>query len=203
MSRKERENRILNPKGGWSETSSTDFFFLVDRLHELATQEADSLDGNTTSYTWAALPMLLSGLDALMLEQEAMFLNQRKEDRLETLISSSPLPEKFAVLYGTSGELLQDLGALVELRNEIIHPAHLPLGTRDNWPDYLRCVKDLGVVQSTGDPNADYLMLGQMKSLRLLRWALEVVARLKEVVLRHHGRFDEISGRESSEIAGH
>ena len=188
MPRKDRKERLLQPKGGWAGTTSTDFFHLVNKLCERARAEAKSLDGNTSSYVWAALPILLSGLWATVIEQEAMFLHQRKPDRVQVLIDVQYLPDQFVRLYGLSGELLDDLKILVDLRNEIIHPAHLPTGTPDNWPDSLRAFKQRGLLSSTGDLRSDYLMLEQMKSLRLLEWALAVVERLRSIVLNHHGQ---------------
>ena len=188
MSRREREERILESKGGWAGTSSTDLFFLAEKLHGQAKAEAESLDGNTSSYVWVALPILLSGLSATLVEQEAMLANQRKPERVQVLISVPYLPDQFVQLYGVKGEILEDLKILVELRNEIIHPAHMATGTPDNWPETLRAFKQRGLLSSTGDPTSDYLMLEQMKSLRLLDWASTVVGRLRSIVLRHHGQ---------------
>ena len=62
------------------------FLLLVEKLHRCAKAEADSLDGNTSSYVWATLPMLVSGLTAFEVEQEAMLANQRDEDRVALLL---------------------------------------------------------------------------------------------------------------------
>jgi hypothetical protein len=189
MSQKDRKDRLLQTKpSGWTGTVSSDFFHLVHKLTERSKAEAERLDGNTSSYVWAALPILLSGLSATLVEQEAIYLNQRKPDRVQMLADVNYLPEQFVQLYGLKGDLLDDLKVLVELRNEIIHPAHMPTGTPDNWPDTLRSFKAKGLLSSTGDPQSDYLMLGQMKSLRLLLWAVDVVNRLRNVVLTHHGK---------------
>ena len=188
MPRKDRTERLQQSKGGWAGTISTDFFHLVYKLCERARAEAESLDGNTSSYVWAALPILLSGLSATMVEQEAMFLHQRSPDRVQVLTGKLPLTKQFVELYELSGELLDDFKILVELRNEIIHPAHLPTGTPDNWPDSLRAFKQRGLLNSTGDLRTDYLMLEQMKSLRMLEWALSVVGRLRSIVLNKHGQ---------------
>ena len=88
--------------------------------------------------------------------------------------------------------MLEEFKILVELRNEIIHPAHMATGTPDNWPDTLRAFKERGLLSSTGDSPGDYLMLEQMKSLRLLQWAFEVVGRLRSVVLEYHGKVTEL-----------
>jgi hypothetical protein len=188
MSRKEREERILQPKGGWAGTISTDLFHLAEKLYRQAKAEAAALDGNTSSYVWAALPILLSALSAILVEQEAMLFNRREPERVRVLIDVAYLPDQFVQLYGLTGELLDDLKILVELRNEIIHPAHMATGTPDNWPDTLRAFKQRGLLGSTDDPQSDYLMLEQMKSLRLLVWASSVVEDLRNVVLQHHGQ---------------
>jgi len=165
---------------------SNDIFYLVDTLHRQARAEAASLDGNASSYVWAALPMLLSGLSATIVEQEALFWHQRKPDRVQVLIDERYLPKQLERLYGLNGGELADLKILVELRNEIIHPAPTPTGTPDNWPDTLRAFKQRGFLSSTGDPQNDYLTLEQMKSLRLLEWAMGVVERLRALVLKYH-----------------
>jgi hypothetical protein len=79
--------------------------------------------------------------------------------------------------------VLEDLQDLVELRNEILHPVPLPTGTPDNWPNYLRRVKQKGLLSSTGVPNADYIMLSQIASHRLFVWAAEVTKGLYSAII--------------------
>ncbi len=111
-----------------------------------------------------------------------MFKHQRVDGRVKLL--QCQLPDQFAQLYNVAGNLLEEL---IELRNEVIHPAHLATGTPDNWPAELRRTKARGILQSSEGPG-DYLFLEQMKSLRLLDWAMGVVGQLQSIVLRHHGR---------------
>lgn len=129
--------------------------------------------------------MLLSGLSAYIVEQEAFFRHQRKEDRIEILLANRSLAGQCESLYGLCDPLLADLKDLVELRNEIIHPAHTTTGTRDNWPDEIRHIKDRGLLQSTGNPDSDYIMLSQLKSLRLLEWAVATVEQIKAIILAY------------------
>jgi hypothetical protein len=51
------------------------------------------------------------------------------------------LPSLTETRYGVSGGLLEELRDLIEIRNEIMHPVPLPVGTAANSPDYLRRVK--------------------------------------------------------------
>jgi len=89
---------------------------------------------------------------------------------------------QFVQQYGISGQLLEDLNDLIELRNEIIHPAHVPTGTPDNWPVYLTRVKTLGLLKTTGG-SADYALLEQIASHRLFEWGIGVVQSLYRSVI--------------------
>ena len=71
----------------------------------------------------------------------------------------------------------------MEIRNEIIHPVPLPTGTPDNWPDYLRRVKSKGLLSTTGKPNSDYVMLGQIASHKLFMWAIDVTEGLYKAII--------------------
>jgi hypothetical protein len=182
MSQKQRQQRILERRTGTSGTSSSDYFHLVWKLFRSSEKEAlESMDGNSSRYVWAGLPMLLAGLIAFVVEQERMLNPRPDPDRLKNLERS--LPEMMAELYGLKGELLDALKDLSELRHELIHPAHTATGTPDSWPDYLRHIKNMGVLNTTGNPKSDYIMLSQMASHRMFDWAVEVVGRIYEVIL--------------------
>jgi hypothetical protein len=185
MPERDRQDRIKSQKNGVSGTSSADFFHLAWRLQNLARAEAESLDGNTSMYVWAAIPMLLSGLTALVIEQEVILRNQRQEDRVAILLTKRSLVAQCEGLYGLSDPLRSDLRDLVELRNEIIHPAHTATGTKDNWPDEIRHIKNRRLLQSTGTDDGDYIMLSQLKSLRLLEWAVVTVEQTKGIILAY------------------
>jgi hypothetical protein len=186
MPERDRQERIKNRKSGVSGTSSADFFHLAWRLHNSARTEAESLDGDTSMYVWAAIPVLLLGLSALIIEQEVMLRHQRQEDRVEILLTKRTLVAQCESLYGLCDPLCSDLMDLVELRNEIIHPAHTATGTRDNWPDEIRHIKNRGLLQTTGTDDGDYIMLSQIKSLRLLEWAVATVEQVKGIILAYH-----------------
>jgi hypothetical protein len=89
------------------------------------------------------------------------------------VFTAFPLAMLMEPRYGISASVLEDFRDLIEIRNEIIHPAPLPAGTPDNWPSYLMYVKQKGLLSSTGDPNADYIMLSQIAH-RLFGWSVEV-----------------------------
>jgi len=126
--------------------------------------------------------MLLAALQALVVEYEHL-LNPGGP----TVPADINRPE-FVEQYRIPENLASDLDDLIELRNEIMHPAHVPTGTSDNWPEYLRRVKNLGLLNSTGTPNGDYDLLGQIASHRLFEWAIGVTRSLYEVVILSDSR---------------
>jgi hypothetical protein len=179
----DRRQRVRTRKTGSGASSSQDILILVARLFELSKRSAaKSGNGNWSTYTYAGLPMLLSALQALVVEYEHLL---NLHDAQEPLDINTP---EFAPRYKISGQLLEDLNDLIELRNEIIHPAHVPTGTADNWPDYLRRVKNLGLLNTSEHSVGDYPLLGQMASHRLFELSLAVVRSLYEAVIMSDGR---------------
>ena len=179
--RKQRTDRLIQRKSGSWGTTSQDLLFVVSRLFRLSADESNSsADKNHSRYVYAGVPLLLSAVKSFIIEYEGMLNLQPLSDALSA-------PGGLALLlesrYGLSGGCLGDLQDLVEIRNEIIHPVPLPAGTPDNWPDYLRRVKQKGVLCTTGDPNADYIMFSQMASHNLFKWAVAVTAKVYAAIV--------------------
>jgi hypothetical protein len=149
----------------------------VSKLYQHSKQEATSLDGNWSRYVYAGLPMLLAALQALVVEYEFL-LNLRGFAKPPDVNK----PE-FTIKYKISGPLRERYDDLIELRNEVIHPVHVPTGTSDNWPSYLGRIKKAGLLNSTGDPKGDYILLSQLASHRLFTWAVNVTRDLYEKVI--------------------
>lgn len=174
----DRRERVTTRHGGWSASSSQDYLHLAHLLFcHSKSYAAGCAGGNCSKYTWAALPILLAALQALVVEYE-FILNPQAVAKPSDINS----PE-FVSRYGIAGELLENFNDLIELRNEVVHPAHAPTGTPDNWPGYLTRVKKLGVLESTGAADHDYVLLGQIASHRLFAWAVQIVRSLYEVVI--------------------
>jgi hypothetical protein len=151
---------------------------LASRLYRLASNEAaESVNGNTSYYVFAGIPILLAALQALVAEIEFIIFSpkRRKPVDVNTL--------DFVKDYGIVGDLHDDLNDLIELRNEIVHPAHATCGAKDNCPPYLSSVKKKGLLNSTGDPQTDYTMLGQIASHRLFKWSVGITQRLYKIVI--------------------
>jgi hypothetical protein len=59
----------------------------------------------------------------------------------------------------------------------------LQAGTQDNWPEYLRRVKKKGLLTTTGDPNADYVLLAQIGFHGLFTWLAPESIPLKQLAI--------------------
>lgn len=178
--RADRSRRITQRKSGAWGTTSQDLLFVAARLFRLSRQESTSRpDKNSSCYVYAGIPLLLASTHSFAIEYEGIM----NLGPVPAELSADPLVKTMATRYCVSDVLLQDLRDLVEIRNEIIHPVPLPSGTPDNWPDYLRRVKKKGLLTTTGDPNADYILLGQIASHRLFTWAVQVTKDLYAAVI--------------------
>ena len=169
--RNDRLSRVTKHKSGTWGTVSQDLLHLAAKLFRMSKDESNSrADKNTSRFVYAGIPLLLAAVHSFAVEYEGI-LNL---EPLPAELSTDSLSKLMETRYGLSGSPLDDLRDLIEIRNEIIHPIPLPAGTPDNWPDYLRHIKQKGLLSTTGDPNADFIMLAQIASHRLFEWAVEV-----------------------------
>lgn len=176
---KDRVDRVKQRKSGqWSSVSS-DLLYLAARLYQLSEKEANaSIDKRTSKMVFAGIPLLLSSLTSLIIECES--IGVLTAPAVEPL---APLPKVLSEKYGLSGELLKDFECLCEIRNEIVHPVPLPTGSNDNWPEYLRRVKDKRVAVEHPEPGTHYTFFAQMASHDLFAWAVCVTRAAYETVI--------------------
>jgi hypothetical protein len=179
--RADRTARLKELKSGAWGSSSADFVHLIRSLLEHSKAYAARFDGNCSPYSLCAIPMLLSSLRCLVVEYASF--PPVDADALDELAAPDDLG-KMLTRYGVEPPLRSDALLLQEVRNEIIHPAHRPTGSPDNCPDYLRPLKDRGLLQSTGRVDSDYMFLSQLQSHRLFKWACRVTADLAEKVIQ-------------------
>jgi len=181
----DRSGRLLENRSGASGSSSADFMHLVRLLFGHSAEHATRIDGNCSPYALAAIPMLLSSLRCLVVE----YASHTPQD--SPMLDALTQPNDFRKMlerYGIDDPLRSESLLLQELRNEIIHPAHRPSGTPDNWPEYLRLFKDKGVLQSTGRRDSDYIFFSQLHSHRLFVWSWRVTRDIVERVLQSDSR---------------
>lgn len=191
LGRADRSGRLLENRSGASGSSSADLMYLVRLLYAHSAKYAVQIDGNCSPYVLAAIPMLLSSLRCLVVEYASY--PPRDNVMLDGLTQANDFA-KMLERYGIDDALRSESLLLHDLRNEIIHPAHRPSGTPDNWPKYLRVLKDKGVIRSTGRKDSDYIFFSQLQSHCLFGWSWRVTRDIVERVLESDSRKSPVLG---------
>jgi hypothetical protein len=111
--RQEREARYKGHQVGSTATHSQDYLLLASRLYRLSAEESKkSFNGNLSYYVFAAIPILLAALQALVVEYEFIIFSPKGRKPVD--VNSNEFVED----YGIGGDLHNDLNDLIELRNE-------------------------------------------------------------------------------------
>ena len=159
---------------------------LCHMLYQQSCAYAKAHDGNVSPYPLAGVPLLFSALRALLIEcNSGMFgkalAGNASLHRLCNDANELPLLRE---QYRFTNE---HLPLLYEVRNEIVHPAHRPVGTENNTPPYIVPLREFGVLQSRGEGSeSDYGWSAQLQSHKLFRWACEQVAHAAACVIDAH-----------------
>src|SRR5574341_74851 len=185
--RTSRESRVRETRGGVWGSSSQDFVHLAEVLYRLSAEYARRLDGNCSVYALAGIPMLLSALRCLLIElnSDLWLTGRANQALLADLATSSSDIRVILTHYTILPELRERLELLVQVRHEILHPAHRPSGDTGNTPAYLQPLREASLLQSTGE-KADYIWLEQLKSHRLFRWAFQTVRETVAILVEAH-----------------
>jgi hypothetical protein len=185
--RKDRAERLKQRKPGQWTTVSSDLLYLASKLYKQSEKDVRTAkDGRTSKMVFAGIPLLLTSLSALIIECESIGVPTPP-----TLDPLQPLPKLLSERYHMSGELLKDFECLCEIRNEIVHPVVLPTGSKDNWPEYLRRVKNKRVLVEHPNPGSHYTMA----SHDLFAWAVAITREAYKAVIYSYpndGRLIEI-----------
>lgn len=180
LGRADRKGRLLETRPGAWGSSSADLIRVVRLLFAHSRDYAARIDGNCSPYVLAAIPMLLSSLRCLVVEHASY---PPSDSSMLAALTQADDFGKILARHRIDEPLRSEALLLQELRNEIIHPAHRPTGTPDNWPEYLRALKEKGLLQSTGRPESDYILFSQLQSHRLFAWSWRVTRDIVERVL--------------------
>jgi hypothetical protein len=190
--RESRRDRLTTTHiGAWS-TSSQDYVVLATQLFSRSAHEASlHKRGNASAYVFGGLPLLFSALRAFLIEcNGGMYGVESDQVALSRLAKEQ---NEIALLregYGLTIQLLEKLSLLYEARNEIIHPSHRPSGATDSTPNYIRPLKELGVLETTNDPRSDYPWMFQLQSHRLFSFAFSVVEETIAAIIAKHSASD-------------
>lgn len=174
--RKERNERLHEERrGSGSASSHVDFLILIRALYGFSEEQAKSRGGNTSPYPLAAIPLLVSMLRALVIDCEICSMKAKRDfDCLKRGDDLAAILDRFEI----DSDLRRDAVYLQEIRNEIIHPTHAAIEEKDHWPEYLRYIKDRGLLNSTGGKDSDYDFFHQLHSHRLFDWSLNVTVEI-------------------------
>src|SRR5206468_5175226 len=138
-------------------------------------------------YALSGLPILLSALRAMLIEANSgMHGLGQNGNALKELGATANEGLLLAKKYGLSEEQSSRLSLLYEVRNEIVHPAHMPAGTPHGTPVGMLRLRELGLLQSTSNDNGDYTWISQVQSHRLFRWAFSVIEEVATIILKEH-----------------
>lgn len=184
--RNDRSARLAVSRGMPSASSSQDYVRLANLLYEASASQAKSLDGNCSFYALAGIPVLLSAFRALLIEgNTGMYGRTRHDTALRKLNRDSEIKVFFSH-YDVPNDIQERLDLLNEVRNEIVHPTHISLGTGNETPPYLSYFIERKLLQSTGNAAADYAWISQLKSHRLFTFAFETIEEAAAIILQEH-----------------
>lgn len=184
--RESRTGRVRASQGGSWASSSQDFARLAGLLYKLSSDYAAAHDGNVSIYALAGFPPLFSALRCLLIELNGgMYGELPRQAVLEALARAPNDVTVILAHYSVPEGLKNQLSLLLQVRNEIVHPAHLPGGDESNTPAYLEPLRAAGLLQSTGAA-ADYTWIAQLQSHRLFRWAFVTIRQTVKLLLMSH-----------------
>jgi hypothetical protein len=191
--RKDRKERLTDSKSGAWASSSQDYLRLANDLFEQSYAYARRFDGNISPYPIAGIPLLVSTLRALLIEANSGMFGLGRDFGAITRLANDQneiglVSEKYVDIGSNAAT---ELSLLYEVRNEIVHPAHMPAGTKHNTPLNMLPLRERGLLQSLGKLDSDYTWISQLQSHRLFRWSFVTVERVAKAVLeRHHAMKD-------------
>jgi hypothetical protein len=174
--RKQREDRIRNRRnGGWGTTSST-YFYTVHQVFEQSEKASQSDPEKRSVWVYAGLPVLLAGVEAYLIQHQHLL---KDSSGMKVLAGVDQLKE-VVKLYPLSAELQADIEALIEIRNQIVHPSPLPFG-QPEWPASLKRLHELKVIEGN-TPESGANALAMLGTHRVFEWAVERCAQALDLV---------------------
>jgi hypothetical protein len=174
--RKQREARLRNRQsGGWGTTSAM-YFDAVKKVFQESEKTAASGPAKSSCWVYAGLPILIAGVEAFLIEHQHLLNDSSNTQTLAGIAT----PKEVLGLYPLPDELRHDFEALVEIRNQVVHPSPLPFG-RPEWPDSLQRLRTQKVLDgNTPQSGADVLAL--LANHQVFAWAVEKCAEALDVV---------------------
>jgi hypothetical protein len=174
--RKQREARLRNRRSGSWGTTSTMYFHAVELVFRESAKAVADASTKTSRWVYAGLPVLMAGVEAFLIEHQHLL---KDSSSIQTLAGVSSVRDVLK-LYPLMDELRQDLEALIEIRNQIVHPSPVPFG-KPEWPESLQRLHDRKVLDGN-TPQSGAHALALLAPHRVFGWAVERCAEALDVV---------------------
>jgi len=174
--RSQRETRLLNRESGSWGTTSAMYFGTVQAVFR---ESAKAVAGNpqrSSRWVYAGMPVLMAGVEAFLIEHQHLL---KDSSGSKTVAGVDPV-RGVLKLYPLPDELRRDLEALVEIRNQIVHPSPVPFG-KPAWPQSLQRLRDWKVLDGK-TPQSGMDVLDLLASHRMFEWAVERCAEALDVI---------------------
>ena len=176
---REKDKRVSRLKdrqsGSWG-TASAWYFHSVELVFRESRKTVAESPDATSRWVYAGLPVLIAGVEAFLIEHQHML----RDNSLDKYIAGVNDVRKVLTLYPLPEELRLDMDALVEVRNQIAHPSHVPFGAAE-WPDSIKWLRDRKVLDGNM-PQSGTEALALLASHKLFAWAVERCAETLDVV---------------------
>jgi hypothetical protein len=173
----QRNARLLDRKpGSWGTTSGMYFDALRGVFRE--SRKASAGDPMKPSrWVYAGIPLLITGVDAFLIEHQHLL---RDNFGTQLVAGIADIRTVLGRLYLLPDELRLDIEALVEVRNQIVHPSPVPFGIPE-WPASLQRLRERKVLG--GDiPQSGTDVLSLLANHNLFEWAVVTCAKTLEIV---------------------
>lgn len=174
---KQRKERLRNRQGGSWGTASTMYFHAVELVFRESAKAVADDPTKTSRWVYAGVPVLMAGVEAFLIEHQHLL---KDSSSIQTIAGVDPIRDVLR-LYPFADELRLDLEALVEIRNQIVHPSSVPFG-KPEWPESLQRLRDCKVLDGNTPPRSGMHALALLASHPVFEWAVERCAEALDVV---------------------
>ena len=171
-----RASRLKDRQSGSWGTVSAWYFHSVELVFRESHKTAVESPDGRSRWVYAGLPVLFAGVEAFLIEHQHM-MRDNVGDKviagvtdIRAVLAHYPLPD----------ELRLDMVALVEVRNQIVHPSQVPFGAAE-WPDSIRRLRDRKVLDGKM-PQSGTEALALLAKHKLFEWAVERCAETLDIV---------------------
>ena len=139
-------------------------------------------------WVYAGIPVLIAGVESFLIEHQNML---KDSSSIKTLAGIQAIAEVLK-LYPLPSEMRLDMDAVIEVRNQIVHPSPLPFG-RAEWPKSLARLRDKKVLDGN-TPQSGTDVLSLLANHNVFEWSVRKSAETLMLVAASDDREDFFRG---------